>query len=307
MTDIRHRTLTALALNRTPGFHFAGNFLGVTIRERTPQRSRVNLTPGPFCAARDGQVDLSVTALLADVALASVVRANLSPAQRLATVALHLQFTGERIAGRLEGTGDFEGFLSGAAGRQGLSRATVHANGHPVLHASGTFMVLDPPPGVAMHPIVDADHSAIEPLTESALTVPERKLLARVEAALANTTHDPSFIERLWGYHPQPTAGGAVCVVANGPHLGNRVGHMQGGLQIGLAASTANAALPTGWMLSGISAYFISPGEGRTLRAASRLVHRGRHTAVVRTVITGKQRRRILEVVSTHAWRGHRE
>ena len=288
MTDIRRRTLTALALNRIPGFHFAGNFLGVTIRERTPQHARVNLTPGPFCEARDGQVDLSVTALLADVALASVVRANLSPAQRLATVTLHLQFTGERIAGRLEGTGDFEGFLTGAAGRQGLSRATLHANGQPVLLARGTFM-------------------AIEPLAESALTAPERELLTRVDAALANTARDTSFIERLWGFHPQPIPRGAVCAVANGSHLGNRVGHMQGGLQLGLAASTANAALPTGWMLSGISAYFISPGEGRILRAASRLVHRGRHTAVVRTVITGKQRRRILEVVSTHAWCGHRE
>ena len=306
MTDIRRRTLTALALNRTPGFHFAGNFLGVTIRERTPQHARVNLTPGPFCEARDGQVDLSVTALLADVALASVVRANLSPTQRLATVTLHLQFTGERIAGRLEGTGDFEGFLTGAAGHQGLSRATLHANGQPVLLARGTFMVLEPPPGVAMHPIVDADHTAIEPLAESALTAPERELLTRVDAALANTARDTSFIERLWGFHPQPIPRGAVCAVANGSHLGNRVGHMQGGLQLGLAASTANAALPTGWMLSGISAYFISPGEGRILRAASRLVHRGRHTAVVRTVITGKQRRRILEVVSTHAWRGHR-
>ena len=306
MTDIRRRTLTALALNRIPGFHFAGNFLGVTIRERTPQHARVNLTPGPFCEARDGQVDLSVTALLADVALASVVRANLSPTQRLATVTLHLQFTGERIAGRLEGTGDFEGFLTGAAGHQGLSRATLHANGQPVLLARGTFMVLEPPPGVAMHPIVDADHTAIEPLAESALTAPERELLTRVDAALANTARDTSFIERLWGFHPQPIPRGAVCAVANGSHLGNRVGHMQGGLQLGLAASTANAALPTGWMLSGISAYFISPGEGRILRAASRLVHRGRHTAVVRTVITGKQRRRILEVVSTHAWRGHR-
>ena len=217
------------------------------------------------------------------------------------------EITGERIAGRVEGIGDFEGFLTGAAGRQGLSRATLHANGQPVLLASGTFMVLEPPPGVAMHPIVSADHTAIQPLAESALTAPERELLARVEAALANITHDTSFIERLWGYHPRRTPGGAICVVANGPHLGNRVGHMQGGLQLGLAASTANAALPTGWMLSGISAYFISPGEGRTLRAASRLVHRGRHTAVVRTVITGKQRRRILEVVSTHAWCGHRE
>ena len=39
---------------------------------------------------------------------------------------------------------------------------------------------------------------------------------------------------------------------------------------------------------------------GRTLRASSTVVHQGRLTAVVRTQITGKNRRRVLEVMSTH-------
>jgi acyl-coenzyme A thioesterase PaaI-like protein len=304
MTDIRRRALTAFALNRTPGLHFIGNFLGVKFVENTPQRVRVSLDTGPYCEDSDGQLDVSVISLLADIALASVVRANLNPAQRLATVSLQLQFTGEPMVGSLEGIGSSAGFLQGAYGQQGLSRATVQANGRTALLATGAFMVLDPPPGVTMHPPVSADHAARDPLPEAALTRAEAAILARIDAADTDAHSAQGFLQRLWGQAPQATRDGAVCRVDNAPHAGNRVGHMQGGLQIGLAATTANAALPARWMLAGLTACFVSPGEGRTLRATSRVVHRGRQTAVVQTTITGKLRRRVLEVLSTHAWRG---
>ena len=72
---------------------------------------------------------------------------------------------------------------------------------------------------------------------------------------------------------------------------------------LGLAADTACAALPASWALTGVSAWYISPGEGRTLKARSKILHHGRLTAVVRTQITGKNNRRVLEVVTTHAHR----
>jgi acyl-coenzyme A thioesterase PaaI-like protein len=91
----------------------------------------------------------------------------------------------------------------------------------------------------------------------------------------------------------------------NGEHVANRIGHVQGGLLAGLAATTAMAALPASWRLSGISSWFTSPGEGQKLHAASKVVHHGRQTAVVRTVVTGKGRRRVLQAVSTHALGRH--
>ncbi len=304
MKDIRRRVLTAFALNRTPGLHFPGNFLGVTFAETTAERSRVGLQAGEFCAELDGQAHPGVIALLADIALASVVRANLTPAQRLATVSLQLQFTGAPSTGPLEACGEFTGFLYGAAGQQGLSRSTMSANGQTVLLGSGAFMVLNPPPGVTMHVPVSADHATASPLRESELTRVERSILKRVDAALADPSQARSFLQRFWGLDPQPSAQGAVCVVDNDLHLGNRVGFMQGGLQVGIAINTANAALPTNWKVSGITACFISPGAGRVLRATSRVIHRGGQTAVVRTVITGKNRQRVLEATSTHVRRG---
>lgn len=304
MHPIRQRVLSALALARTPGLHFAGHFTGVSLDEIAATHARMGLVPGPFCEERDGEVNLGAVALLADMALAGAVRANLASTQRLGTVSMHLQLTGERVAGPLEATGFFEGFLGGAHGRQGLSRIAMMAGDRKVMVGSGTFMVLDPPPGITMHPVRSAGHGSVPPLEESQLTAPERAILARADEALAGASPRHSFIRRLWGQDPHPTKTGAACTTPNGGHIANRVGHIQGGLLVGLAATTAMGALPDTWMLSGVSAWFTRPGEGKALRTVSRVVHHGRLTAVVRTVITGKNRRRVLEAVTTHARRG---
>ena len=105
----------------------------MTFAEISAARASVRLRPGEFCEELDGQVHPGVVALLVDVALASVVCANLAPAQQLATVSLQLQFSGAPITGPLEACGEFAGFLQGAAGQQGLSRSTMIANGQTVL------------------------------------------------------------------------------------------------------------------------------------------------------------------------------
>lgn len=301
MSDIRHRVLSALALNRTPGFSFTGYFLGLRFDHVDAGQARISLAPGPFCEDADGRVPISVLAVLADVALGTVVRANLTPEQRLGTVSLHLQLNGERCAGPLSAVGTFEGFLHGTLARQGLGRVCLAAGGHPILSGHGAFMVLDPPPGVTMHPIVGAEHGAVAPVDVAGLDDHERAILERAEAALAAADTQRSFIQRFWEIDARASGDGAVCQINNGPHIGNRVGHMQGGLQVGLAASTAMAALPRDWMLSAISATFVSPGEDRILEARSQVVHQGERTAVLRTVITGKSGRRVLDTLSTHA------
>jgi acyl-coenzyme A thioesterase PaaI-like protein len=304
-TRIRNQVLRGLALNREPGFHFAGHFLGVSLHGRTQEESRASLEPGPHCEEADGQVNLGAIALLADIALASAIRKSLTPEQRLATVGMHLQFTGAAMKGRLDASGFFEGFLDGGSGRQGLSRVAVTCAGHKVLFGSGAFMALDPPPGVILHPMGRPVRHDVKPLSDDALEPHEAAILKRADLALADATRRHSFIRRFWGQDPRATRTGATCIMENDAHIANRVGHVQGGLLVGLAATTAMAALPASWMLSGISAWFVSPGEGPAMKAKSRVVHHGRHTAVVRTEITGKDRRRVLEAVSTHALRAH--
>jgi acyl-coenzyme A thioesterase PaaI-like protein len=162
-------------------------------------------------------------------------------------------------------------------------------------------MVLKPPPGVTLHPVRQRGEAPA--LEEADLKRDERAILRLADAALERADAKHSFIRHFWGYTPHAIAAGAGCTLKNGAHVGNRVGHVQGGLLAGLAAITAAAALPSTWMLSAISTWFVSPGEGATLRAKSKIIHHGRLTAVVRTEVIGAGRKRVLEAVTTHALR----
>jgi acyl-coenzyme A thioesterase PaaI-like protein len=292
---IRRRVLRGIALNRQPGFHFPGNFLDVSFDHVARDASRLSVAPGPWCTGADGQIDFGSLAILADLALAACMRAHLGRATRLATVSMHLQFTGAPRAGRLAAEGVFQGFLRGASGKLGMSRVTVDGKAGQVCYGTGTFMALAPPKNMTLHPVPLRSRKSPEPprLNEGDFEPEEQKILGRADAALASRG---VFIEDFWGIRPRDGIG----MLENGLHVGNRVGHAQGGILLALAAVTAGTALPPHWRLSGISAWYISPGEGKALHAKSEVIHQGRLTAVVRTRITGKGRRRVLEVVTTH-------
>ena len=300
--DIRERILAGIARNRIPGFHFPGNFLEVAYDRIDPSATRVSLEPGPHCLDARGETSIGAIAMVADIALAASVRAALdSMTTRLATVSMHLQFTGAAMAGRVEGEGAFQAFIEGAAARQGLARMSIHCGGRLACFGTGAFMALAPPPGVTMHPVV-TDRPANAPfIGEISLDPEERGILATADAALARASPEVAFIDAFWGYEPRKAGDGAACVMMNGAHVGNRVGHVQGGLLAGLAAVTARAALPPEWTLSSITACFVSPGEDARLHARSAITRQGRETAVVRTQVTGAGERRVLEVLTTHA------
>lgn len=124
--------------------------------------------------------------------------------------------------------------------------------------------------------------------------------MRRADEAIA-VSSDGGFLRRFWGYDTHALTKGAAGTLKNGPHVGNRVGHLQGGITMGLGMATAEAALPPTSMISAVSAWFISPGEGRAIKAKSKIVHHGRLTSVIRTQITGKNNRRVMEMVTTHA------
>ena len=59
-------------------------------------------------------------------------------------------------------------------------------------------------------------------------------------------------------------------------------------------------------MLSNASAWYISPGRGKSLYVRSRLVHAGRTIAVVRTEIKTSDGERVIEVITQHVARESR-
>jgi acyl-coenzyme A thioesterase PaaI-like protein len=84
-------------------------------------------------------------------------------------------------------------------------------------------------------------------------------------------------------------------------YMGNRVGHVQGGLTMHVALATAVAAVPQHPVLKGASAWYISPGQGAALSTRSTILQSGRNIAVVRTEVFAPGRKLVLEVISNHA------
>ena len=302
MDEIRRAVLRGIALNRTPGFHFAGNFLGMELLD-VGRRTRVAMAPAAHNVDRGGRVPLVAVAMAADIALAASIRAQIEPAARLATVSMHLQLDGHAPQGTLEARGDFGGFVEGAASRQGIARVTLEAGGHAFGFGHGAFMALDPPPGRTMHPVQERRSHEVALPREQDLDADEAAIVERATRLLASPS-ERSFVSRFLGAdHAAQTESGAHCRMENGIHVGNRVGHAQGGVLFAFAAEAAAVSLGPEWQLASIAAAFVGPGEGPALEAAAQVVHRGRWTAVTRVEVTMPGGRKVLDVAATHARR----
>jgi acyl-coenzyme A thioesterase PaaI-like protein len=289
---IRERVLRAIALNRTPGYHFPGNFIDLSFDRVASADTRLSYEAG--------ESDIGSLAVLADFALGTAIRADLDPATRLATVSMTLELAAIPRAGTVSAAARCHGFVGQGEGRIGRARVSIEDGGGEIGYGSGAFMVLKPPPGVELHPVPHRKRGDPEPpvLEARDLAPDELLILRRAEEALQQ--EKKPFMRHFWGFLPQAVPGGAWCVMPNGPHVGNRVGYVQGGILLGLAAATAAAALPETWKLSLVAAAFISPGDGPALRAQASVVHQGQRSAVLRTEVTRSDGRRVLEAMSTH-------
>ena len=294
------QVLRGLALNRTPGWNFPGNFLDLSFDEVGADSARLSIEPGPHCLDAAGEVSLGALAVLADIGLAAGMRHQVGLDTRMATVTMSLQLTGARREGRLESSGRFEGFIDGIAGRQGLARSEIRAGGTLVATAGGSFMALGNREGTPPLPMRRRGVDGVpQPLAAAELRADEVPVYERALAALERGPG--SFIERFWGHLPRASGRGAECDFENGLHVGNRVGHTQGGLTFALAGVTGAAALGPAWRLTGISAWYVSPGTGARLRALAEVVHEGRLTAVCRARVQDEEGRAVLEAMTQHS------
>lgn len=300
---IRRQVLNALAANRAPGFHFPGHLLALAWPRIGDNDLEEVMSGDPQARNVDGTVNLAAFCVQLDTALATASRLKIERGARQATVHLHAQFTGAPLRGELRAHTRMGGYTTGAAARESMTSGTVYAGGVPVCHASGTFIVLPPPPGVNLAPLPWQRESGelASPLNPKELTTDECAILKACNFAIKRADHRHAFIEHFWGALPLQTDTGARCAVKIGPQHGNRVGHVQGGLLLGLAAITARAAAPQHPQLSAVAAWYISPGQGRALKISSRRFHDGRSFAAVRTEIKNADGARVLEVVSHHA------
>ncbi len=337
---IRRAVLQGLARDRTPGWSFTGHFQHLQWPVMGDDAMTVTLPVGPHIEDADGNLHLTALLVLFDAALASPTRLRVQPGTRLATTHINVQLTGVRAARDARVEARNVGAAGAGVLPQLLAHGTLLCGDCIVMSGNGAFVQIAPPAGVReMAPLPWQRSGAADPppLELDQLDAREREVLAACDAALAaratpasraagmgnamqspHSTHAAqaasatqragrgfSFLDHFWGITPQRTADGAQCIaqciVKTGPQLANRVGHVQGGILMGMAAATARCAVPNHPVLSNLSAWFTGPGRGDTLLVKSWPVHTGRNLAVVRTEITGAGGARVLEATSAHA------
>ena len=111
---ILERARIAVALNRTPGYHFCGNFFNLLYDEVDKQHSVVHMDAAAQCVDQDGQLSMTAFAMLADMGLATGIRFGLDKTTRLATVSISLQLTGAPRLGRALASSKSQGFIQEA-------------------------------------------------------------------------------------------------------------------------------------------------------------------------------------------------
>ena len=300
---IREQVLQGLNANRVPGFHFPGHFLDLRRSSIAQDCVSIEMADGGHVRGARGEVAMTVLALLADTAISAAIRLNMSAGVRLATVHLHMQLTGLAASGDLVADAHPRGLVIGSDTSYLMGAATIRGQRGVIGHAAGDFMRLAPPPGVRLAPLpwerdpIDVARS----LAEDELVEHERRVLACADRALERPGAE-TFIERFWtGEALQSSEHGvARRELAVGPHVTNRVGHVQGGILLGLAAVTARNAAPASMRLANVSTWFLRPGQGTKLLAHSHVVHRGRTMVVVRTAVSDEDGAVSLEAMTQH-------
>ena len=301
--SIRSRALLALSNNRTPGYNFPGYFLDLQCTRYEKSGVVIEMDTGPHNANPDGTTHLTAVTCLFDLALAQAARTFVDPNVRTATMALHLRFLGGEPRGRLRAEARSDGFSTRTALAEADCFGELFSEGRATMRMTGTWAQPPTPDGRPMAPVPWARTEPAPPaplLKRSELDASERAALRRVEQSLREA-REGDFAERFWSPAVRASGGRALGRLPIGLHIGNRVGHVQGGFSISTALITAIAAVPDHPLLTAASAWYISPGQGKMLSARSSVLQRGRNVAVVRTELFATGAKRVLEVISNHA------
>ena len=294
---IRRQTLRAISSNRAPGMHFAGYFLNFTRQRFETCGVEFTVEPGPHCVDADGMVNRAALLYMADMALAGANRVFTDPHTRTATLMLRVEFTGEPARGTLTASGRGSGFSPRTALPESVAAGRVTCNGREVMRMSGTWVSPPAPQGVVMRglPWEGGEDGNNRPLLKKSELEPVEKVaMRRVERALC-VAKNGDLLATLCNPVVKRTAKGAAGKLPVGLHIGNRVGHVQGGFLINAALATAEAAVPEHPLLTGASAWYISPGEGKVISSRSTILQSGRNVAVVRTELFNAGRKLVLE------------
>lgn len=302
---LRGHVLDALVAARRTAFHFPACFLNLSLPHIDAQSSEGLLPHGEFNSNADGSINLAAIGMLADLTASAAMRRHIAPRLRMATISMHLRLNGRPLKGDMRAMGRFEGPIHGLSPGQGRSGAQLQAGGTIIGSATVCFSNPPAPDGVALSPVEPFNYTVGKTRGEPEAPADdtERAILGSAENCIALAQKDTryGFIEQFWGMAPLEVIDGrATTTMVPGPHNGNRVGHVQGGILFGAAATCARGLAAELPVMTEASAWFLRPAAGPQLRIESSLLHRGRTMCVIRTGIVDAAGKTVVEMVSSH-------
>lgn len=280
MNDAVGRALDALGRRRAVGLHFFGHFLGVEGIDSGAGSAEMRLT------GWDGQRFRSPFAVelgtLADLAMGQAIRSQMPEGLRLATSSLLLHqgqptAVGPYVAAASVRWTDIE---------RRTATAAVDIRDHAarlVAFGSGSFSALPPPGGT---PLRHADWSvvrrgAIPPLDVRDLDTNEKLVVAAVEKAADRG----DVIEELLGVAWWQDGAQLLGTLEAGPHLANRVGHLQGGVIYGVIADAGQRITGDGFRVVDVRVQYLRPAGQGPVTITAELLRQGRTAAFARVTV----------------------
>lgn len=285
------RVLQALHAARVPGWMFPAHFLDVFFSaEVSSQGACAQMQIGPHCLSGGGTVSKAAVALLADVTMAAAVRGYAGRNVRIATMSMRLSFAALPAEGTLSSAARVRMMSANLALPTAVVTVEItDAQGQLCSSGEATFAVLENRSGVAAHPLPTCS-TLTGSLRCEALTEDESQILARAQACEAASADDRSFLEQFWSLLPAPdkhvcTAGATSWPVAVSGYNSNRVGHLQGGVLMGLLSSACVCAVGQGLELVDISVQYQAPVQGDLVQLKASPARVGRNAAFVHACV----------------------
>ena len=293
------RVLQALHAHRTPGWMYAGHYLGLACTHTEGDKIHMDMEVGPHCLGTDGRVSMTALSILTDVGQAVAVRSRFGRTVRIATLSMRLSWGCLPSSGRVTAVAQLLLHPEGGAIHTGMTSVQVFTtDGTLCCTGEASFAVLDNRRGTAEHPL--AQRSTLEgvlPLAVQSLDAREQVVWHAACAAAQPEAARLGFEAAFYGIAPEADPaklGHAQCRVHRALHLGNRVGHIQGGVLLGTACDTVKAAMGPGWQLRDISAQFVEAASEDYVDAQAQPLRLGRNASFVECQLRSPEGRTVL-------------
>jgi uncharacterized protein (TIGR00369 family) len=281
----RHAVLDAIVRSRTPGWSFTGHLLGISYDRVSETNCMLRCVAMDRVYDDNGRIDFGAVAVLGDLALGICCREAADAAVRMATVSMTMTMHGTMGEGDLTARGQLCSYQPRS--RVSTALARIFCGKALLCTVNAVFLALPAPDHlVTTEPLFrgESREDTDDELTVESLSEQEAKIYARVDSGGVHA--GDSFLRRFWGFDIRKRHSGASGRLEVGPHTGNRVGHVQGGILFAFASEVAKKSSGSGFELASMHATYHRPGEGGVLEASALRAHQGRTTEVVNTVVT---------------------